>query len=95
MIGLYAHSNPGRTGPYTCLPHVVEVYHENLAAQRGESAQPAPWVTGSGSDLMAQITVDRVREMFDRVAAAAPIVGDQAPHPSNNHEQAVFLTVTG
>ena len=83
VIGLYAHSNPGRTGPYTCLPYVVEVYHENLAAQRGESAQPVPWgYRLKGSDLMAQITVDRVREMFDRVAAAAPIVGDQTPHPS-------------
>ncbi len=40
VIGLYAHSNPGRTGPYTCLDSVVSVYDEVIALQHpGE----VPW----------------------------------------------------
>ena len=28
VIGLYAHSNPARTGPYLYQDYVVEVYHQ-------------------------------------------------------------------
>ncbi|MGL5391661.1 MAG: glycosyltransferase family 9 protein [Shewanella sp.] len=33
VIGLYAHSNPGRTGPYLSLQYVVSVYDAAMAAQ--------------------------------------------------------------
>ncbi|CAH9059299.1 hypothetical protein PSECIP111951_03893 [Pseudoalteromonas holothuriae] len=71
VIGLYAHSNPKRTGPYLYQDYVVEVYHKNLLEQRGKTAQQLPWgMRVKGSNLMQQITVKQVVEMFDRVVEA-------------------------
>lgn len=68
VIGLYAHSNPARTGPYLYQDYVVEVYHQNLKKQTGKTATQLPWGTRvKGKDLMQQISVDSVKEMFDRV----------------------------
>ncbi|KZN46782.1 glycosyl transferase [Pseudoalteromonas luteoviolacea CPMOR-2] len=68
VIGLYAHSNPKRTGPYLYQQYVVEVYHKNLLAQKGKTAAELPWGTRvKGENLMAQIDVDSVKSMFDTV----------------------------
>ncbi|MBC7007991.1 glycosyltransferase family 9 protein [Pseudoalteromonas sp. BZK2] len=68
VIGLYAHSNPKRTGPYLYQGYVVEVYHQNLREQTGKTAQQLPWGTRvKGADLMAQISVEKVISMFDHV----------------------------
>ena len=68
VIGLYAHSNPQRTGPYLYLDYVVEVYHQNLIMQKGKSASALRWGTRvKGADLMNQITVEDVQQQFDRV----------------------------
>lgn len=68
VIGLYAHSNPARTGPYLYQDYVVEVYHQNLLKQTGKTAQQLPWGTRvKGDDLMSQISVDSVKAMFDHV----------------------------
>jgi heptosyltransferase I len=68
VIGLYAHSNPKRTGPYLYLDYVVEVYHQNLREQTGKTAQELPWGTRvKGADLMMQISIDEVIAMFNRV----------------------------
>lgn len=68
VIGLYAHSNPKRTGPYHYLDYVVEVYHHNLQQQFGKNASQLPWGKRcKGADLMAQIQTDTVIAMFDRV----------------------------
>jgi heptosyltransferase I len=68
VIGLYAHSNPARTGPYLYQDYVVEVYHKNLLAQTGKTAKQLPWgIRVKGQSLMAQITVDAVKAMVDRV----------------------------
>ncbi|ALS33857.1 heptosyltransferase I [Pseudoalteromonas translucida KMM 520] len=68
VIGLYAHSNPARTGPYLYQNYVVEVYHQNLLKQTGKTAQQLPWGTRiKGDDLMSQITIDAVKAMFDHV----------------------------
>lgn len=70
VIGLYAHSNPKRTGPYGYLDYVVEVYCKNIAQQKGKPADQLAWGTrAKGDDLMAQITVEQVKDMFDRVVA--------------------------
>jgi heptosyltransferase I len=70
VIGLYAHSNPKRTGPYGNLDNVVDVYQENLKIQSGSSAQKVRWGHRlKGSNLMDQISVERVQDMFDRVTA--------------------------
>ena len=68
VIGLYAHSNPKRTGPYLYQDYVVEVYHQNLLEQTGKTADQLPWGTRvNGADLMAQIRVEEVTLMFDLV----------------------------
>ena len=68
VIGLYAHSNPKRTGPYGNLDYVVEVYHTNIAQQKGKPADQLAWGTrAKGDDLMSQISVESVKEMFDTV----------------------------
>ena len=68
VIGLYAHSNPARTGPYLYQNYAVEVYHHNLKQQYGKSAQQLPWGRrNKGSELMKQITTESVIEMFDTV----------------------------
>ena len=68
VIGLYAHSNPARTGPYLYQDYVVEVYHQNLLKQTGKTAQQVPWGTRvKGDDLMGQISVESVKAMFDHV----------------------------
>ncbi|OHU89245.1 MULTISPECIES: glycosyltransferase family 9 protein [Pseudoalteromonas] len=68
VIGLYAHSNPKRTGPYLYQDYVVEVYHQNLLKQKGKTAQQLPWgVRVKGDDLMQQIQTEQVIEMFDHV----------------------------
>ncbi|MDK2596540.1 glycosyltransferase family 9 protein [Pseudoalteromonas obscura] len=68
VIGLYAHSNPKRTGPYLFQDYVIEVYHKNILAQKGKPANELPWGTRiKGAELMAQIGVDEVKAMFDKV----------------------------
>ncbi|TMO59580.1 glycosyltransferase family 9 protein [Pseudoalteromonas aurantia] len=68
VIGLYAHSNPARTGPYLYLDYVVEVYHQNLVKQKNKTADQLPWGTRvKGADLMSQISTERVITMFDNV----------------------------
>ncbi|WOT06915.1 glycosyltransferase family 9 protein [Shewanella sp. DAU334] len=63
VIGLYAHSNPGRTGPYTSLSSVVSVYEQVITEQK---QGPIPWGTrAKGPDLMASISVARVIEQLD------------------------------
>ena len=68
VIGLYAHSNPARTGPYLYQDYVVEVYHHNLEQQYGRSSKQLPWGRrNKGSELMKQITTESVIKMFDTV----------------------------
>lgn len=63
VIGLYAHSNPGRTGPYTCLDLVVSVYDEAIASQ---VAGDIAWGTrAKGTHLMEMIAVESVIERFN------------------------------
>jgi heptosyltransferase I len=68
VIGLYAHSNPARTGPYLYQDYIVEVYHKNLLDQFGKTAEQLPWGRRvKGAELMKQITTKSVIAMFDRV----------------------------
>ncbi|AWB66802.1 ADP-heptose--LPS heptosyltransferase I [Saccharobesus litoralis] len=68
VIGLYAHSNPARTGPYTWQSYVVEVYQQHVVQQHGLPVEQLAWGTRvKGQDLMADISVQRVVDMFDKV----------------------------
>lgn len=65
VIGLYAHSNPGRTGPYTSLQYVVSAYPEAIQEQFGKDV---PWGTrAKGAHLMEKITVEEVLMQFNRL----------------------------
>ncbi len=68
VLGLYAHSNPKRTGPYLYQDYVAEVYHSNILKQFHKSAAKLPWGTrAKGKTLMSQITIEQVIEQFDHV----------------------------
>ena len=70
VIGLYAHSNPARTGPYLYQDYIVEVYHQSLLQQYDKTADQLPWGRRvKGNQLMAQITTESVIAMFDRAVA--------------------------
>ena len=63
VIGLYAHSNPRRTGPYNNLDRSVSVYDECIEEQKGKPWSALPWGTrAKGSQLMEKITVDMVKQ---------------------------------
>ncbi len=65
VIGLYAHSNPGRTGPYLSQQYVVSSYQEAIASQQSGEVK---WGTrAKGEHLMALISVEAVIEKFDQV----------------------------
>lgn len=68
VLGLYAHSNPKRTGPYLYQDYVAEVYHQNILQQKGKASSSVKWGTRvKGSDLMAQISVEQVQQQFDKL----------------------------
>ncbi len=72
VIGLYAHSNPGRTGPYLYRDYVASVYHEVIREQH--PAGEIPWgKRAKGSDLMSRISVESVKQNFDAVVAKLDI----------------------
>lgn len=68
VLGLYAHSNPKRTGPYLYQDYVVEVYHDNLLQQKGKSANQLKWgMRVKGQGLMAQIQTETVIKQFNKI----------------------------
>ncbi|OCH74568.1 glycosyltransferase family 9 protein [Vibrio breoganii] len=61
VIGLYAHSDPRRTGPYNNLDLVANAYDEHIQKQTGKALKDIPWGTrAKGDDLMASISVEQV-----------------------------------
>lgn len=68
VIGLYAHSNPKRTGPYNNLQHVVSVYEQHVEAQQGKPVSQLPWSTRvKGKHVMADISFDAVVQSFNTI----------------------------
>ncbi|WP_217532935.1 glycosyltransferase family 9 protein [Vibrio metschnikovii] len=68
VLGLYAHSNPKRTGPYFNIDDVVSVYEDNVTKQQGKPLSELAWSTrAKGADLMQQITVSIVIERFEHM----------------------------
>lgn len=68
VIGLYAHSNPVRTGPYNDIEHVVSVYETVIQQQKGKPWHELRWGTrAKGQDLMALIKPEQVIAQIDRV----------------------------
>jgi heptosyltransferase I len=68
VIGLYAHSNPRRTGPYLSYNTTVSVYEELLQQQTVKTIKDNPWGKRvKGDDLMNLITVEDVISAFNRI----------------------------
>lgn len=68
VIGLYAHSNPRRTGPYLSYDSTVSVYEELLQQQTVKTIKDNPWGKRvKGDELMNLITLDDVISAFDRI----------------------------
>ena len=68
VIGLYAHSNPRRTGPYLSQHLVASVYEQCIEAETGKSWQQQKWgIRAHGKELMAQISVEQVKAKVDQV----------------------------
>jgi len=66
VIGLYAHSNPRRTGPYLYQDYVVSAYDEVIKEQFGRPWISLPWgLRAKGEGLMAKIGVEHVREKVE------------------------------
>lgn len=65
VIGLYAHSNPMRTGPYLALSTVANAY-ANIMSSRGLHKQINQWgYRLKGAELMEEITLEQVNALVD------------------------------
>ncbi len=68
VIGLYAHSNPRRTGPYLYQDYVVNVYDDIIQEQYNTHWEVLPWNTrAKGEDLMNNIKVEAVIDKVNAV----------------------------
>ncbi|WP_076417469.1 glycosyltransferase family 9 protein [Colwellia sp. UCD-KL20] len=68
VIGLYAHSNPRRTGPYLYQKYVVSCYDQVIEEQKGKPYTQLSWgVRAKGSDLMERLTIEEVKAKINLV----------------------------
>lgn len=68
VVGLYAHSNPRRTGPYNDLNNVVSVYDEVIQEQKGKPWTELSWgARAKGAELMSTIEVAAVCQKIESV----------------------------
>jgi len=69
VIGLYAHSNPRRTGPYLYLDYVADAYTAAATKQLQCQADELPWgFRLKGESLMQQISVEQVTHLIDKIS---------------------------
>ena len=77
VIGLYAHHNPERTGPYRCRDWVVSVYQQLMEAHTGRPLAELPWRSRlKDPDAMQQITPQQVIHQFNAIAQAHGLLKD-------------------
>ncbi len=70
VIGLYATSNPARTGPYRHREFVIDRYPDALRRYRGCAVDAVPWGTRvRHPDAMELISVDDVYKKIDLLAS--------------------------
>lgn len=66
VVGLYAHSNFRRTGPYLSQDCVASVYEVHIKEQKGKKWVYLPWgIRAKGKDLMTQLLVQTVLKKID------------------------------
>jgi heptosyltransferase I len=67
VIGLYAATNPARSGPYLSRPWCVNAYAEAARRFRGKSADQLPWTEKiEVPGVMELITVEQVTAKLDQ-----------------------------
>ena len=70
VIGLYAHHNPARTGPYNYLEYVVSIYQQAVEKETGKAIADLDWRTRvKDNHAMQQLSTRNVINMFDKIVA--------------------------
>ncbi len=70
VLGLYAHHNPMRTGPYNYLNYVVSCYDKCIEKETGKPAHSLPWRSRVKDPLaMGHIHVKDTINMFNRIVS--------------------------
>jgi len=68
VIGLYATSNPNRTGPYNNMSFVINKYPEALKKYKNKSELDAKWGERvRNKDAMALIKIEEVKQKIDEI----------------------------
>lgn len=89
VIGLYAHSNAKRTGPYLYQQYVVSAYEKSIELQYKKHVNKLPWGTrAKGKDLMSHINIHTVKTMIDSVITELSIV-------ETSTDELAIKTITG
>ncbi|MGE0582539.1 MAG: glycosyltransferase family 9 protein [Steroidobacteraceae bacterium] len=71
VIGLYAATNPARSGPYLSRQWCVDAYAAAALRFRGKPAEALPWTTKiEEPGVMDLVEVDAVKERLDALLAA-------------------------
>ena len=79
VLGLYAASNPKRSGPYNSLQWCVNRYPEALEKFTGKTVDDARWgAKAEFEGAMELITVDDATAMLDRWVVSR---NEKAPSP--------------
>ncbi|UJF17998.1 glycosyltransferase family 9 protein [Vibrio sp. SS-MA-C1-2] len=75
VVGLYAHYNPMRSGPYHYLDYVVSVYAEAVAEEHNKPIEMLPWRTRvQDESAMDRIKAPVVIAMIERIVKEQNIV---------------------
>jgi heptosyltransferase I len=68
VLGLYAHHNPQRTGPYHYRDYVVSVWQSLIEQEQGKPAEQLSWRSRvKDPQAMQKITLDAVIAMFETI----------------------------
>ena len=85
VVGLYAHSNPLRTGPYLSLDYTASVYEQVIEEQQGKPWQQLRWgKRAKGSDLMQRISLEHVIEKINLALAISSNSNRRSLHLENS-----------
>lgn len=87
VVGLYAHSNPARTGPYSSQEYVVSTYLENIVEQQKKPISMIKWGTrAKGQDLMAAIEVTDVKNTLETMIFELKLMPKRYGHLGDRSE---------
>lgn len=83
VLGLYAATNPARSGPYLSRQWCVDRYDEAARKFHGKPAAELPWTTKIEREgVMDLVTVEEVRRKLDELMATHATTTASAPIPA-------------